>query len=309
MKNKPPQHFIGIDSGGTKCELLITGENKQVVYNKKFKGYHYSVYGAAPVAENVSGYIKTSLKSSGLNLQDIKGICIGLAGAREGKDRKDLKKAFIKHLKYNNISIQSDALAGIYGAFEGKDGIIIISGTGSVLYGIYRGELTRIGGWGRILGDYGAGYTIGKMGLQELVKEYDELPVTGEHSMLGKTLEKKLGLNRKNIMEKIFHKNFPIQTAAPVVLECAERKDKKSAAIINEALEGLLYHIDTFLKVVKPKNELGLAFIGSIVETDNVLSRKLKKEIRKKFRKINVMEKKNSPAYGAVLLAEKEFNR
>lgn len=55
-----------------------------------------------------------------------------------------------------------------------KHGIIVISGTGAIVYGItQQGERHRIGGWGHILGDPGSGYEIGLHTLQTVMKSYD----------------------------------------------------------------------------------------------------------------------------------------
>ncbi|WP_443110729.1 BadF/BadG/BcrA/BcrD ATPase family protein [Caloramator sp. mosi_1] len=43
---------------------------------------------------------------------------------------------------------------------KGEDGIITISGTGSISVGKKENEIMRAGGWGHILGDEGSGYHI-----------------------------------------------------------------------------------------------------------------------------------------------------
>ena len=45
MKNIPDGFYIGIDSGGTKCELLITDTENKILYSKLFKGVHFSIAG------------------------------------------------------------------------------------------------------------------------------------------------------------------------------------------------------------------------------------------------------------------------
>ena len=47
-------------------------------------------------------------------------------------------------------------------------------GTGSVVVGRNaKGEVTRAGGWGHLLGDHGSGYWIGITGLRAAIREYD----------------------------------------------------------------------------------------------------------------------------------------
>jgi N-acetylmuramic acid 6-phosphate etherase len=70
--------------------------------------------------------------------------------------------------------IGSDLDSGFAAAF-GPDGtgIVIISGTGSCVYGRNGEQTARVGGWGHVLGDHGSGYWIGLTGLRAALREYD----------------------------------------------------------------------------------------------------------------------------------------
>ena len=46
MNKSSGSYYIGIDSGGTKCELVISSPDKKIIFQKKYKGIHYSVAGA-----------------------------------------------------------------------------------------------------------------------------------------------------------------------------------------------------------------------------------------------------------------------
>jgi N-acetylglucosamine kinase-like BadF-type ATPase len=306
MSKQVPKFYVGVDSGGTKCEILLVDTEKKPIIKKSFKAFHYSVFDADIVAARISEYIFQLLKLKELDLKDCEGICIGLAGAREARDRAKIRSSFAKELKFRKITVETDTMTGIYGAFEGEDGIILISGTGSVLYAMHDGVMSRIGGWGRIIGDPGSGYWIGQKGLQLIVDEYD-LEERTQYTMLTNLADKKFNITKHNILDKVFHQDFEVQKLAPLVIECAEKKDQKCIGIINEAVEKLTKHIHLFFELTKRKKKIDLAFIGSIIENDNLLSQKLKARIEKDFKNVNVIIKKNSPVFGAVLLAEKFF--
>ena len=308
MKKDIQNFYIGIDSGGTKCDLVIINSNNNVLFNESTKAFHYSIHGTEIISENISKYLTSLSRAKKFNLKKCSGICVGLAGAREDKDKKTLERAFKQKLYFNKIDIETDTMTGLYGAFEDKDGIILISGTGSVLFGKSNSKIYRVGGWGRIIGDYGSGFTIGKEALKEVVKEYDLSDIKRKRIMLVKRIEDEFYINKENIIRKIFHENFEIQKIAPIVIKCAEKGDKVSLEIINEAVDGLLYHIKTFLKLSRRKKSIDLVFIGGIIENENVLSRKLKKELNKNFKeKVNIIKKKHSSAFGAALIAKKMF--
>ncbi|MCX6165671.1 MAG: hypothetical protein NTU73_12560, partial [Ignavibacteriae bacterium] len=166
--------FIGIDSGGTKFELSIKSSKFSYTDKKTYKAIHYYVYGKEKVSHHLKKIISGCIKKNKLDIKNCGGICIGLAGVRETEDKNEMQKHLIKLLGYKNILIESDSIIALYGAFKGKDGLILICGTGSILIGIIDNKFFRIGGWGRIIGDYGSGYDIGKNAIKHLVNEYDE---------------------------------------------------------------------------------------------------------------------------------------
>ena len=60
------------------------------------------------------------------------------------------------------------------GAFPNEAGCILIAGTGSIIYGKdENGNIYRVGGFGRLLGDEGSGFSIGRKGLQAAAKYFD----------------------------------------------------------------------------------------------------------------------------------------
>jgi len=300
MKKNAKGYYAGIDSGGTKCEIIITDSDKKTLYINSFKGIHYSVAGVKEYCDTVYEYINAAFKKCKISLYDCEGIGIGIAGAREESDRKKLLNTFRQKLGFKKIYIYTDAMTALYGAFEGEDGIILISGTGSVLYGMVNGNIIRIGGWGRIIGDEGGGYWIGKRALNLLAKEFDK----GNEVLLAKILKAEFDIDKSNLNDKIFHKNFEIQKITPIVISSAEQGCKLSLQVVNEAVHDLTEHIQTFMSVTGVKKIINIAFIGSVIENDNIVSGKLKKEI-KKLKNIEVVLKKHPPSFGAILLASK----
>ncbi|MBK9332775.1 MAG: hypothetical protein IPM96_10345 [Ignavibacteria bacterium] len=168
--------------------------------------------------------------------------------------------------------------------------MILISGTGSVLYGYYNNKINRVGGWGRVIGDEGSGYWIGKKALNIAAKEYDTSFLTKKESELSELLRVKFGINRLNLNDRIFKNKFEIQKITPVVLELAGKNSEVCKNIVSEAVADLMYHINAYLNIARPEIVMDISLIGSLVENENILSRKLKKEIMK-LKKVKLVEK------------------
>jgi N-acetylglucosamine kinase-like BadF-type ATPase len=296
--------FIGIDSGGTKSEVLIKNADNKTLYKKTHKAIHYSTHGKDKLVKHLNDIITCSVKIKKLSPKNCGGICIGLAGVREEKDRKILKKHLINSLEFKNILIVPDTIITLYGAFECNDGIILICGTGSILFGFVNGEFIRIGGWGRIIGDYGSGYEIGKAAIKHLVAEYDSRKKIGK---LSQAIEKRFSFDKKNILENIYRDNFDLQHLVPLILEYAEKKDKDALKIIDKTSDELINHIEKFFSITNPDKKINLVLSGSVIENENILSSKLKRKIKKDFKNINIVNKIHSPSEGAILLAKNIF--
>jgi N-acetylglucosamine kinase-like BadF-type ATPase len=65
--------------------------------------------------------------------------------------------------------------------FPKQSGILLYAGTGAVACTEVNGELRRVGGWGYLLGDEGAGYWIGRAALRSLMVYIDknQMPPNG----------------------------------------------------------------------------------------------------------------------------------
>ena len=72
------------------------------------------------------------------------------------------------------VSVVSDGEMALIAAF-GKtgDGLLVVSGTGSIVYLRKDGKLTRAGGWGHLLGDGGSGFSVAQTALKRLLSGVD----------------------------------------------------------------------------------------------------------------------------------------
>ncbi len=304
MKSKR-KFYAGADSGGTKCEVLLASDELGIISSRSYKGIHYSLTGARDYSNAVAGFISDSARKAGLEMSSCLGICVGAAGARENKDRQEIQNSLSK-LTGASVTATTDAMTALAGSFDGSDGIILISGTGSVLYGLSENRVIRVGGWGRIFGDEGSGYWIGKRALNIVAREFDEKKIAGKLSRLSVNLRNEFGINSSNINSMIFGGKFAIQSIAPCVLNSAQEGCTLSRGIVDEAVDGLIWHIKTYMKISCRRTPIELAFTGSIIENDNILSRKLRRMISK-IESVKVVKRRHSPAFGAVLMAAGKF--
>jgi N-acetylmuramic acid 6-phosphate etherase len=107
-------------------------------------------------------------------------IC--LAGCRTEADRHRVRGLANRAWPKAEVLIGSDLDSGLAAAFGNKPGILVVSGTGSVVIGRNAaGKTARAGGWGHLLGDHGSGYWIAMTGLRAAIRDYDRRGLVPAH--------------------------------------------------------------------------------------------------------------------------------
>ncbi len=299
--------FLGFDGGATKTAGAALNSEKKLVAEAAGAAANFQIIGVEKASENILIITESILKKANADFPRIHAMFLGLTGAGRPDDAKRMRDGFIEFLDKRNlpvpkVQVGSDAIAALEGAFTGKPGMILISGTGSILFAKNGTEtIHRVGGWGRFIGDEGSGYAIGKACLTAIAKEFDG---RGKKTMMSQLLkEKKTISDPQSLIVEIYQKNFDIAAAAPIAIEAAEKGDEAALEIMTESAAQLAEHVGAIVN--KLKEPLPLAFIGSILTTKNILSQKLRNIIEKNFPEIKIQEAESSPAVGAALLAFK----
>lgn len=297
------RYLIGIDAGATSTELLVTKKLKDENYSSKtqtklFKPINFTLLGLEETSVRLSKIISKSVSRKILASTDY--IVCGIAGARFEKDRMKLRKRISSIINYKKIHILPDVSIAFASVFNENDincGILI-AGTGSILYYRYDdGLMHRIGGWGRIAGDEGSGYWIGREALNSITQCYDGRQSS---SLLINFVSKHYRITKNNLIKKIYNNNFDIPALCKLVFLCAEQGDLTSIQILKKAASYLTAHFRPL-----KKKKMRIALSGSLFQKEKLLEKYLKKDIRKSYPHIKFISTNNKPVTGAVKIAHK----
>ncbi len=305
------KYIIGIDGGGTKTECAIADLSGKILYRTFGKSSNFLTIGVDAAVENLFELIKGILFKIEADFGDVKMLLIGTAGAGREEDAGVLEAKFNDYTMREGINIKyvkvvSDARIALEGAFSGNAGCILIAGTGSILFGKDKnGYIHRSGGFGRLIGDEGSGYSIGRKGLAAVAKELDG---RGKATLITQQLNKKHNISSApDLIINVYKNNFDIASAAEVVLSAAGENDPVALQILNEEADELLLHINAVMKKMKSK-KLDIAFTGSLIANKNTYSDMLKKKIADNLPSVNIKEPDNTPVEGAILLTKEMLN-
>ncbi len=305
------KYVIGIDGGATKTTAVLSDLNGKILAQKSSGPANFLIIGCDKVAKTISDLILDLCNEAEVNAQNIEAVCVGLTGAGRESDVEKIKNAITEYwnsnysIPFKKLIITSDARIALEGAFSGRPGIILIAGTGSIMFGKDRsGALYRVGGFGRYIGDEGGGYSIGRQGLQAVAKSFDG---RCSETKLTQLLAERFGIkSAEDLINKVYKENFDFSEVAPLVIQCAEDGDESCREILRKEAEELVLHIKAIKDKIRVRT-VYIAFIGGLLSQENYYTKLLRKIILQKVEGVNVILPEHPPAYGAVILAMNEI--
>ena len=183
-------YYLGIDAGGTKTFCLAGDDTGAVLGFGRAGAGNYECAGVPAAMTEIKRAMDGALESAGLNLDQIAGIGMGVAGADLPEDYVMLEKELFTPLlgKLPRV-FRNDSMAGLRGGTKDPFGVVIACGTGCVCAGINRaGKENRVGGINEDFGDMVSGSSLGTEGLKAVWRCRDG--ITGPTLLTDKFLER-----------------------------------------------------------------------------------------------------------------------
>lgn len=289
--------FLGIDGGGTKTEMILTTDLGKVISRVVGPGTNPGGITKAELFINLQTSLK-KLFADICDVSDFRGyVFAGISGAGLLQNREKLSDVFHDLLpNATGIKIQSDSVNVVSAALGDKDGVIVISGTGSCVYAKKGEVLKRFGGWGYLLEDPASAYELGKNALKILLEVEEGLR---EKSILSDSVRKLLGYDCDSNLGKIYELGKPyIASFAPAVTSAAQAGCPEALAIIDTSCNLLSKQIDAAIEFVGSKT-VNIAFAGSVFEKTEIVKLNV---IGKLTKEVSVLTTPK-PVVGAVLQA------
>jgi len=239
------QLVLGIDGGGSKTRAslaMISSRNEYQVVGQGASGAsNLNATGLSVATGQVQLAIQRAFEAAGTPSQKVAAICMGMSGA--GRD--DERQAWLNWAQENNVAdriqIVTDAETVLASGTPEGTGVALISGTGSLAFGINEtGEVARAGGWGYLLGDEGSGYQIAIAAIKAILKSVDG---RGLETCLQPAILQTLGLKAPDALIGFVYRSESnrreIAVLSKLVFEAAEKGDHVAREILHRAIESL----------------------------------------------------------------------
>ncbi len=237
----PPPFYIGLDAGASKTHLLAGASWREHALSLDGPPANVQRQGVEETARVLATLVYEALRQQ--PEAALRVVCAGVAGAGIPADQQALSEALRKRLgaAAAQVVIVHDAAIALEGAFEGGSGVIVTVGTGSIGFARTRsGGVLRTGGWGYLLGDEGGGHALGAAALRAVAHAFDGGPPTRLRTLLAE----RHGLaTPEALVHRVYREGWPMQQAAPLVVEAAAAGDAEALRIVREQTHALAQQV------------------------------------------------------------------
>ncbi len=282
-------YFLGIDGGGTGCRARIE-DVEGTVLGQGLSGPATTRLGIDEAWASISRAFDAAIEEAGLSASDLGRIHVGVGLAGIGRKGALAALKAIEH-PFASIDFISDGEGACLGAHSGRDGAIVIAGTGSIGLGLVEGRQLRVGGYGFPISDEGSGAYLGLKAVQLALRAHD-----------GR--EQKIALLTE-IMQRF--QNDPMEAVAwmdrasatdyaalaPMVLRHADQGDAAARRIVQSAAG----HIDTLVRTLFEKGAPRVCLLGGLASP---LEPWLSPDVRRRLKPID-----GDAVSGAIILARR----
>ena len=297
-------YIIGIDGGGTGTVGILTTETGRCLAQVQSGPSNYHVVGESKTQAVLKNVVGALCEKAGIPSTSAIHFCLGMAGLGRAEDRKIIGRICDELGIGENRILTHDAHIALVGGTEKQHGIIVISGTGAIVYGINaHGKEARASGWGYLLSDEGGGYDIAIKGLRAVARAADG---RGRPTELTNRILSALELNAPSDLIRWVHaaNRDAIAQLSKVVLDAARTTDATAEQILDEAAAELVCATSSVIEQLEFDEMFDIVLSGGNLIHQPMFADKLRQAFARIAPSASVHLPKHDPAYGAVLLAQ-----
>lgn len=306
--------IIGIDGGGTKTTGVAVDEGGKILALKTVGPSNPNSSTEETVRHEINELFSILTKGKALTEKDV--VFAGISGVESGGK----KEWFIKLLReftgpLANIFIDNDAVTALYSETKGQPGIVCISGTGSIVYGINdKLKRDRVGGWGFLIGDGYSGFAVGKKALEYIFSEFDRGELPGEMTtLILKKFDVKTVPELIPNMYELGKSRDRVASIAKIVIELSKAGEERAIKFLHEAADSMFKDITLlFHKLYEHQSDhkqIPIVLTGGINQHAKEIVTYLQEKGLKERSPFSFKLAAQHPVAGAIFAAQKEMGK
>ena len=300
--------FLGVDGGGSKTSFLLIDEAGQILARHiEGSAYHPEV-GVDGVRTMFANGCAATVAMAGKRVSDIAFAFFGIpAYGEDSRLQATLDALPSGTLAPARYRCGNDMVCAWSGSLAGQDGLNVVAGTGSIVYGEYQGRGARAGGWGELFSDEGSAHWIAREGLSLFSRMSDGRNTRGKlyelvraHFELGDDLDLCAAIYGAESMQR-----SQFSQLAKLVTSAALAGDELAQQIFVRGAGELAGMIDAARSRLQAPEALSLpvSYAGSVFQTQELCLMPLRQQLAQSRFAYQLVPPRLPPDAGAALYA------
>lgn len=303
---RAPALVVGVDGGGTKTRAVVAADAGHKILGEGLSGPSNPLrVGVSEAAAAVREAVERACAEAGVRRAELVAAEVGLAGVKRDDLRAAMESA-LAELGIKPVEIVTDSEIALYGATEGKPGLVIIAGTGSICRGRnLRGRHATAGGWGPLAGDEGSGAWMARRALQAVAKATDG---RGPRTSLVEAACVFFNVAApEDLATAVYAPSITNQRIAGFgrrVIEAARRRDAVSREIVESAGRELAQAAGAVTRKLRMQREpFAVGYVGGVFAAGELILQPLREELLAVAPRAQLVQPALAPAEAAARMA------
>lgn len=299
-------NFLALDGGGTKTDVVAFDHSGCIGARRTVGPSNLQNLGEDACRQVLSDAINGVLADVGVSIEQLRGACLGVGGLDTEADAAVYKRIIdgVFGSVARRVQVESDGFISIYAGTEGRPGIALIAGTGSMAVGInQQGERARAGGWGALFGDEGSAFDIGRQALISALRAEDG---RGPQTRLGRDIERQFGLPLSALVAAMYRhdeRETKIASVARTVAAAAQAGDSLGQSLLREAARELTFCVRSVLrKLTFTEQPIPVVLSGSVFKSP-IVHQQVVRLLAAESEQLSVIRPSMAPIAGACFIA------
>lgn len=299
-------YVLGIDVGESKTHAAVLNTLGRQLAARSGRSLSLRYLGNPEARRALYDLAASVLADAGATLESSEAVGVGMAGV---DTQEDIPKAegLIRDagIRVPTLVVENDAVAAWYAATGGDPGVVVVSGTGSIAYGVNEvGHWLRVGGLGPVVSDEGSGYDLARRGIIAAIWAEEE---RGPATSIRTALLARLCLDSVWEIRRLAHpiaawSPGEMAALAPVVLGEAERGDSVALRLARgagRALGGMAVTTARRLPLSSPQ----VVGVGGILLGSDIVFGAFETFVTDALPGSSIRRSVRTPAEGAAIMA------
>lgn len=297
--------IIAVDAGGTKTEVALINESKEITYT-------ITVGSGSPavVGNKALETIKEGIKSVYETIKPpykLRAIGMGISGLGVIGNTDEFRLEIEKIYNVPTI-VENDATIALYSVITDlhDKGILVLSGTGSAIVAINGNEQVLVGGYGHMLTEAGSAYATVRDLINQSIKrfEFDQSvsPLTQKFFDLIK-------ISSVHDFRSFVYSRTKNEIAsyAKFIVEEANKGDLEAIELLKKAGRDLAYDVTQAHKALNINEEIVIGFQGGFINNSKISQDELLKSLKESNIIFNYVQGDVDPIYGVFYKMKSEI--